>query len=97
MHAVGKHLGTAVAIKEMALQSSRQHEPAKFQAELDAAQTEIKILWELRHPHIMSFYGGCFDAKRSAFRFLHDTTHTRLLIQPFRTFCHFTVAEKGSV
>jgi hypothetical protein len=57
----GQHLGTAVAIKEMALQSSREHQPAEFQHELDAAKTEIKILWCASHVFYSHMYSHLYS------------------------------------
>jgi serine/threonine protein kinase len=44
------------AIKEMSLSD----DPEKFQNELRSAREEMQILWELRHPNVLLFYGASF-------------------------------------
>jgi hypothetical protein len=45
-----------VAIKEMTLSD----DPETFKSELQSCREEMNILWELRHPNVLLFYGASF-------------------------------------
>jgi serine/threonine protein kinase len=58
----GRYGELPVAIKEMALSQDLD----TYREELYAARSEMQILWELRHPNILLFFGASFVRREQA-------------------------------